>query len=279
MKPQGPAVVLVQQYAQALKTDYTQKPEGTQPGKVGLSHPAYHKTLGDENMANAFVRHGPDALFAYVMKKAFNPRELSIAKPDDEVYTRFPLPERPHERSENLNSPATVYSISEHPKFKPQNKQSGEKDKGDNPYTYKNYGKGYGASNVVVIYGQKTEKQKEKSIYSAGRNSQKAQGKKDYKVDFAANDNEKQESLYQTSVRVLSEIYTAAVKKAGKYLVLGGYGKKLSDQSYNSTGSAYAIVSSSVFVPIVGYSNQAIIGKPTINSGTSLEKRVELLAA
>src|SRR3989338_9554447 len=187
MKPQGPAVVLVQQYAQALKTDYTQKPEGTQPGKVGLSHPAYHKTLGDENMANAFVRHGPDALFAYVMKKAFNPRELSIAKPDDEVYTRFPLPERPHERSENLNSPATVYSISEHPKFKPQNKQSGEKDKGDNPYTYKNYGKGYGASNVVVIYGQKTEKQKEKSIYSAGRNSQKAQGKNDYKIEFAAN--------------------------------------------------------------------------------------------
>src|SRR3989344_1669374 len=212
----GPAVKLSEEYGQTIGQSHKEK--------INPNGPQYNQTLGDKNMAKAFVRHGPDALYAHIMKAAFDPvygREMSIAREEEvKPAVRFPLAEekRQHERSENLNSPAAVYSISEHPRFKPQNKQPGEKSKDDKPYQpYKQtYGKGYGASNVVVIYGQKAKSQKEKSIYSAGRNSPKAQRKTDYKVEFAANDNEKTKFLYERTTEFIAKTYDA-VSKAVNY--------------------------------------------------------------
>lgn len=189
-------------------------------------------------MTKAFVRHGPDALYVHIMKAAFDPvygRAMSIAMEEDvKPATRFPLAEesRQHERSENLNSPAIIYNIAEHPRFKVHNQSPGDKKQEDNnPYQpYKSaYGERYGAGNALVIYGSRAKKQDAKSPYSAERKPQQPEAKKDYKIKFsAANSNKKARSLHERTREFIAKTYDA-ISKAISYLTVKGYGEKPSD--------------------------------------------------
>src|SRR3989338_8115425 len=179
----------------------------------------------NDNFGAIKARQGSDRLYSVLMAMAFNPakgREMQLAHIYDKPDTRFPLAEfsREHERSENNNSPAKVYKISKHPRFKAHNQNPGEKSKGDKPYDpYEpGYGGKYIGDNIAALYDQKSKKEDAKSLYSVKTPEQKSKRvlteyfRGGYNAEHA-NDNEKTEGLYQRSVRMLSQIYNAVLNK------------------------------------------------------------------
>ena len=103
MIPSEPSVKILEQYAQLIGDTSTGK-NGNDSRRVDPTNQNYHRTGGDSNLAKEFVRHGPDALYAHIMRAAFDPvygRAMSIAQPEfEKPQTRFPLAEekRQHER-------------------------------------------------------------------------------------------------------------------------------------------------------------------------------------
>ena len=93
MMPSGPSVQIIGQYAQSIRDTSTGKNKNDSR-RVDPANPNYHKTGGDSNLAREFVRHGPDALYAHIMRAAFDPvygREMSIAQQEfEKPQTRFP---------------------------------------------------------------------------------------------------------------------------------------------------------------------------------------------
>lgn len=280
MGPSSPLVKISEQYAQSIRDTSIGK-NGNDSRRVDPTNRNYDITFGDSNMAKELVRHGPNALYVHIMRAAFDPvygRAMSIAREEEvKPATRFPLIEntRQHERSENNNSPAIVYNIDEHPRFKPQNKQPGEKDK-DKPYQpYKSaYGEKYGAGNVLVVYGQRTKKEEAKNSYSE-RKQQQPEAKKDYKIEFsAANDNKKRKSLYERTTEFIAKTYDA-VSKAISYLTAKGYDEKPS-QIYSMPAEYSNVVDISQYsAQRKGLDNIVNTRLPTRqNTDISLEERL-----
>lgn len=93
----GPSAKIGEIYAKSLDTFNLDSPKAN-----------YNPSEGQINFKKIQARHGPDALYAHIMRAAFDPaygREMSIVQQEERPATRFPLAEttRPNERSENIN--------------------------------------------------------------------------------------------------------------------------------------------------------------------------------
>jgi hypothetical protein len=218
----GPAVKIAEQFAQTLNSNSQHS--------VTATNPMYSKTLGDKNFYKAQVRLGPDALYAHIMKAAFDPvygREFSLAREEEvKPATRFPLIEsdRPHERSELQHAPQKAYQLFKKDKKQPETTPiPGPKRKQDNPYhSYsEGYGKGkYKTNSYIPSKGKESGDYKVVSLVKTLEKNAKKYSQKQY-VPEKANTEAEEKGLYENNGVAAKVSYL--VQKSKGYVGKKGY--------------------------------------------------------